>query len=105
MGNINQKEVALALVSFFSDPDPQLLEESFQTLYSVTAPSEEDLYGLQVIQAKQISAVVAVIPYGELDIGDEAKTYFIWEKMGMDMASYADVLVPDDDDDGEEEVD
>ncbi|KAF8968969.1 hypothetical protein BDZ97DRAFT_1635169, partial [Flammula alnicola] len=81
-GMINEERQPLALVSLFSEPDPALLQASYQTVYSV----QKLAHGLCVINAKSIIAVIAVIPHNYQVNGDPEQRYFIWEKMGMDMA-------------------
>ncbi|KAF8155447.1 hypothetical protein B0H34DRAFT_644038, partial [Crassisporium funariophilum] len=80
-GMINDSRQPLALVSLLSEPDPTLLQESHHTVYSVRKLTD----GLGVVNAKSIIAVIAVIPHNYKVNGDEQR-YFIWEKMGMDMA-------------------
>ncbi|KAJ7215250.1 hypothetical protein C8J57DRAFT_985982, partial [Mycena rebaudengoi] len=53
------KELAVALVSVYSPPDPALLEESFQTVLECEYFGED---ALQVIDVKTIRASVGMIP-------------------------------------------
>ncbi|KAJ6553783.1 hypothetical protein DFH09DRAFT_1085534 [Mycena vulgaris] len=64
---LDNKLVALALVSPYSAPDQRLLEESSNTLW--------------VIRAKTISSVVGMVPF------DAAGRVFAVHKMGLDVAS------------------
>lgn len=97
-GVIDETRQALALVCLFSEPDPILLEASYQTVYSVQKLAS----GLRVIDAKSIITVIAVIPHDYKVNGDPEQRYFIWEKMGMDMASLTNVFADDEDLDMEE---
>ncbi|PPQ82247.1 hypothetical protein CVT26_008926 [Gymnopilus dilepis] len=96
-GVINEEQISLALVLFFSQPDPSLLAESSGTFYAVTRlPSET---GLRVIHAKSITSVIAAIPCpGQGAI----QRYFIWEAMGMDLALHAEVFQEEEEVDNEE---
>jgi hypothetical protein len=68
----------LALIHQYSKPDGQLLEDSYGTVYSVAQLEEEA--GLQVVEAKSILSVVAMIPHSHQG---EAQ-WFVWEQMGLD---------------------
>ncbi|KAJ7136449.1 hypothetical protein C8R43DRAFT_893888, partial [Mycena crocata] len=68
----------LALISVYSPPNAALLKKSFETV------AECDYFGednLQVIEVAQIQAGIAMIPIG----GDG--TYFVGEKLGLEIAS------------------
>jgi len=97
-GAINGKRHAFALVSLFSAPNPALLKDSHQTVYSVKKLSQ----GLHVVEAKTIIAVIAAIPHDHKINGEDEQRYFIWEKMGMDMALLTNTFVDDEEVDTEE---
>ena len=71
----------LALMSKYSSPNPELLEESFSTLWAFKKqmPGEEVL---TVIDVKDISSVVCIAP---LPRGAD-RMYFLCEKPGLDVA-------------------
>lgn len=71
------RELSVALVSVYSDPDPDLLLASFQTVLLCEYLGED---ALQVIDIKSIKASVGMIPYP-----DEDGLYFVAEKMGLDV--------------------
>lgn len=71
--------MTLALVSKYSPPDSELLQESFNTLWAFKKQEEE---GLTIIDVKQIIAVVCVAP---LPRGPEGM-WFLCEKPGLDVA-------------------
>ncbi len=56
---INGGEYPLALVSVYSNPDRQILEESFGTSYTCQYQGDN---ALKVIDVKSIQALVAMIP-------------------------------------------
>ncbi|KAJ7023772.1 hypothetical protein C8F04DRAFT_1193189 [Mycena alexandri] len=78
--NKTGKEHSLALVSVYSDPDPEILEESYGTVIQCDYFGEE---ALDVIAIGDIQAGVAMIPIGE----DGA--YFVAEKLGLDIDTMA----------------
>lgn len=74
------------MVSTFSDPDTELLQSSYKTLYVCKYQGDQRL---QVIEVDSICSVVAMIPF---DSQPEANTishigqrYFVVEKFGLDM--------------------
>ncbi|KAJ6480041.1 hypothetical protein DFH09DRAFT_849271, partial [Mycena vulgaris] len=73
---LDNKLVALALVSPYSAPDQRLLEESSNTLWVCESSGENSL---QVIRAKTISSVVGMVPF------DAAGRVFAVHKMGLDV--------------------
>jgi hypothetical protein len=74
------------------------LKDSYQTVYSVKKLSR----GLRVIDAKTIISVIAAIPHDHKVNGELEQRYFIWEKMGMDMALLTSIFVEDEEIDTEE---
>lgn len=71
---------ALALVSPYSAPDPQLLERSSNTLLACTRTDT-----LRVVNVKSIQAVVAMVPAPHISLIDEEATYFVVEKLGLEI--------------------
>jgi len=67
-------------------------------VYSVKKLSQ----GLCVLDAKTIIAVIAAIPHDHKVNGEVEQRYFIWEKMGMDMALLTNIFVDDEEVDTEE---
>lgn len=77
-------ERAYALISVWSEPDPRLLGESSQAVYACAYRGQDNL---RVIEAKSISAVVAMVPMRPAD-GDRSTRFFLLDKPGLgDMAS------------------
>lgn len=77
---MDNKLVALALVSPYPPPDQQLLEDSYNTLWVCEGTDQSSL---EVIRAKTISSVVGMVPF------DAAGRVFAVHKMGLDVASMA----------------
>lgn len=67
---------ALALASFYSRPDPQLLQASYSTVWSCTGPTQ-----FTVIKVKDIHSVVAMVPH----MYNGSARFFLVEKPGLDM--------------------
>lgn len=67
-------------MSVYSDPDAEILEESYGTVIQCDYFGEE---ALEVIAVGDIQAGVAMIPIGE----DGA--YFVAEKLGLDIDAMA----------------
>lgn len=65
-------ERTYTLISVWSKPDPQLLKQSFQAVYACSYHGQDDL---QVIKAKTISTVVAMMPMQPSD-GDSSTLFF-----------------------------
>jgi hypothetical protein len=76
---------AFAVVSTFSDPDNELLQNSYQTLYVCKYQGDQVL---QVIEVDSICSVVAMVPFDpepEQDtISHIGQRYFMVEKSGPD---------------------
>lgn len=78
----------MALVSFYSPPSLDLLEESRHTLISCTSLGDA---GLKVIPVHSIIAVVAMVPHSPF--GEEGdQRYFVVEKPGLDVADLGGVV-------------
>lgn len=91
----------LALVSLYSPPNPELLKQSHQVVYSCRAP-EDGIF--QLIDIKAIQSVVAMVPYFKVlpngEIFTPENEYFMIEKPGVELAQYRGVQ--DDDDEYDE---
>ncbi|EDR02845.1 uncharacterized protein LACBIDRAFT_307984 [Laccaria bicolor S238N-H82] len=83
---INEETQHLALISLISRPDEDLFSESFHTVWSVTELGDD---GLQVVNAKSILSVVAVIPHNH-HVEETDKRFFIWENIGSDVGLLSD---------------
>ncbi|KAJ6514364.1 hypothetical protein C8R47DRAFT_1282332 [Mycena vitilis] len=72
----SREQKTLALVSVYSEPDPDVLRESYEMVALCEYYGDDDL---DVIEVDQIQAGVAMIPIGE------EGTYFVGEKLGLDI--------------------
>ena len=72
----------------WSEPDPQLLKESSQAVYASIYRGQDTL---QVIEAKSIVAVVAMVPMRPAD-GDRSQLFFLLDKPGLDTLASVDEL-------------
>ncbi|KAF8153850.1 hypothetical protein B0H34DRAFT_753304 [Crassisporium funariophilum] len=87
----------LAMISLFGPPDVTLLRASSDTLWS--CQSLGDL-GLMVVDAKEITSVVAMVPHSTHTLGDDwSGRFFVVEKPGLDVAEMGGVVedAPDED--------
>jgi hypothetical protein len=83
----NDVGVPAALVSLFSEPDPDLLRLSVNTLW--LCKYQGDL-ALQFVDIKCIQAVVAIVPHAPAINGQQAQErFFLVEKPGLDVAVMA----------------
>ncbi|KZT25538.1 hypothetical protein NEOLEDRAFT_1156215 [Neolentinus lepideus HHB14362 ss-1] len=74
----------LAMISLYSKPDADLLEESSHTLWSCMPQGDA---GLDVINVKDIVSVVATVPHSVSFLGDRFRgRVFVVEKPGLDIA-------------------
>ena len=80
-------ERAYALVSVWSEPDPHLLQESINTVYSCVYTGQADL---RVIDVKAIKSVVAMVPMTPRN-GDDSSRFFLLEKPGLEITHLGDV--------------
>lgn len=85
---------ALALVSVYLTPDEHLLQHSHSTLLVCRYQSE----ALQVIDAKAILSVVAMVPF-PFSVGNHTNQHFVIEKIGLDVIEVGGP-VDDSDEDG-----
>ncbi len=76
-----------ALVSVWSGPDTDLLEESSNTVYLCVYQGQADLW---VIDAKAIMSVVAMVPMTPHE-GDCSARFFLLEKPGLEIMALGDV--------------
>lgn len=73
----------VALISVYSLPDAQLLDFSHGTVWSCTHEGDD---GLQIVDVKTITAVVAMIPHRPtLPSGITEDRFFMVEKAGLDV--------------------
>lgn len=79
-----------ALVEFYSEPDPILLQKSHGTVWSC---SYEPGKHLGIISAKSILSVVAMVPHKA--VGSKEVDYFLVEKPGLDVISLTGYWEPD----------
>lgn len=86
-------ECAYALISVWSEPDPQLLRESSQAVYACAYHGQDNL---RVIEAKSITAVVAMVPMRPAD-GDRSDLFFLIDKPGLGTMASTDVGIEVDD--------
>jgi hypothetical protein len=80
-------ERAYALVSVWSEPDQDLLQESINTVYLCAYTGQADL---RVIDAKVITSVVAMVPMTPRN-GDQSSQFFLLEKPGLEITRLGDV--------------
>ena len=85
-GGINANET-FALVSKYSPPHTEILEESYHTFWSCT---HGEIENMEIIPVKSILAVVAMIPHN-LTSNDPKQQYFLSEKPGLEVACLAGV--------------
>ena len=71
----------------WSEPDPQLLEESSQAVYACAYHGQDNLL---VIDTKTIFAVVAMVPMRPAN-GDHSALFFLVDKPGLDTLALVDV--------------
>ena len=80
---------SLAILSMFSNPDPELLEKSYNTVYSSHYRGEDALVVVNVIK---ITSLVAMVPYYRVQedgtILDPGNEYFLVEKPYIDITFY-----------------
>jgi hypothetical protein len=78
--DIHNQSRALALVSMYSAPHPELLNKSQNTLISVTHSGNPSL---KVVDIRSIESVVAVIPHTLFQ--DGSSRFFVVEKPGLEL--------------------
>ena len=76
---IHNQIQTLALVSDYSPPDLGMLRQTHETLWTCRYPGAE---ALQVINVKNIHAVVAIVPFSF----DQTK-FFVGKKIGLEVAA------------------
>ncbi|KAJ6490663.1 hypothetical protein C8R47DRAFT_1071048 [Mycena vitilis] len=87
---LNDVVQPLALVDFYSVPDPELLELSYGTLWSCGYEPGEHMV---VVPVKCILSVVAMVPH---EAGPEEGNYYLVEKPGLDLVSLTGYMEADD---------
>lgn len=81
---IHDAEKSLAMVSVYLPPHAGLLTLSYNTLLSCTFHENQSL---RVIDAKSISAVVAMVPHQPFpEDSNPAEHFFLVEKPGLDIS-------------------
>ncbi|KAL0571300.1 hypothetical protein V5O48_010665 [Marasmius crinis-equi] len=104
-----EQSYPLAMVSVFSEPDQDLLEKSYKTVYLCRYQGQG---AMKVIGVKQIKALVGMVP--DFRISAEKTTitppdlYFLVEKpslQGQEFFGLGDVGEQEDDDDDDDELD
>ncbi|EMD33759.1 hypothetical protein CERSUDRAFT_67897 [Gelatoporia subvermispora B] len=88
LARIGTTKRALALVSLYSPPDVNLLQISHHTVYSCEYRGQDSL---AVIEAKDISSVVAVVPESPTALAHSGRPNahsrcFVAEKLGLEVA-------------------
>jgi hypothetical protein len=73
------------MISVYSAPHQDLLQLSYNTLWSCTHHGDNSLI---VIDVKSILAVIAMVPHQPF-LQDPIKRYFLVEKPGLDVATLA----------------
>ncbi|KAG1804054.1 uncharacterized protein BJ212DRAFT_1284806 [Suillus subaureus] len=94
----NETIKTLTLISLYSMPDYELLQESYNTLYSCTHQGNE---ALMVVKVFAIQAVITMVPH-KLPNNPEL-CFFLVEKPGLDVAQFAG-HIDEDKDGGDDEV-
>ena len=85
-GKIQQEHVTLALISLYSLPDAKLLSLSCNAL---VVCAYQGLRDLRVVEIESILSVVAMVPFGQGGIEENA--HFLVEKPGLEVAVLGDV--------------
>lgn len=74
------------MISWFTPPDPNLLRDSFGTVWSC---QQQGQAALEVVSCKDVQAVVAVVPMPGTTVFDDGRPpvgpSFVVEKMGLDV--------------------
>jgi hypothetical protein len=73
---IHDEIKTFALVSKYGQPDFDLLQKSYHTLWSCESLGDA---GLEVIDVQTIQSIVAMVPHLE-------DCFFVYENVGLDMA-------------------
>lgn len=81
-------DLALALVSVYTEPDPTILRKSHNTLWSCEYKGDSSL---RFVDVKTIQSVVAMIPHMPGIEGSSSERFFLVEKPGFDVAIMAGV--------------
>lgn len=92
-----ESKQAYAMVDIYGPPDPHLLAESSNTLWSCS--QQADHRGLAVVEVMKIESVVAIVPHPQPVPGsnqvDLTGWFYVVEKMGLDVATMAGISVED----------
>ncbi|KDQ52675.1 hypothetical protein JAAARDRAFT_198028 [Jaapia argillacea MUCL 33604] len=76
---VNNGLGVFAMISLYSRPDPVILQQSYNTVWSCQDQGDA---GLIVVDIKAIAAVVAMVPWQPAP-GSDTCTYFVVEKPGL----------------------
>jgi len=72
------------MIALYGDPDRDLLRNSSGTVWSCRHLGDS---GVMVVDAKEISAVVAMVPHPTHTLGEDWRGWmFVVEKPGLDVA-------------------
>ena len=89
--NVKQKLDAYALVSVYSPPDANILEDSYHTLWACTYNGDNSL---EVIPVSAIISVISMQPLPP-KLSNPENLWFVVEKLGLDdieITSYVDEM-------------
>ena len=95
---MEDEQIALALISLYTRPDPTLIALSVNTLWSCEYEGDATL---KFINVKTIQAVVSMIPHKPVIDGQQVgEQFFLVEKPGLDVAVMSGVQeeMPEDED-------
>lgn len=76
----NEKLIPHALVSIYSPPDADILEQSYHTLWACEYTGSD---GFQVVSISSIMSIVSMQPLPQRP-GDPNNLWFVVEKSGLD---------------------
>ena len=82
----NGGDLALALMSIYTKPNPTILPKSHNTLWSCKYRGD---LALRFVDVKTIQSVVAIIPHMPAIEGSLSGRFFLVEKLGFDVAIMA----------------
>ena len=97
----NGGDLALALVSVYTKPNPTILRKSHNMLWSCEYQGDS---ALRFVDVKTIQSVVAMIPHTPAIEGRSSKRFFLVEKPGFDVAIMAGVEEDIPDNEGGEQL-
>lgn len=90
------EDEGFAMISLYSEPDPVLACQSFNTVLSCSYFGQD---ALTVARIKDIHAVIAMVPHRKAEegtvAGDLYGKFFVVEKMGLDVMTMAGIAEVD----------